>query len=105
MQAGGEFEEGSEQGSAVIVHQFYQPGFLHQSAELDQVTGACAPVLHPLALVSAGASEIEPIAQHGQPLKLGYCYLQLRQQGCRLLLWSPACRLPERTPARVRSTS
>ena len=75
------------------------------AAKFDQVSGACAPVLDPLALVIAASGEIEPIAQHGQAPELGFCRPQLRQQGCRLQLWSRACFLPERRLARVRSTS
>ena len=105
MEPAYKFEEGTEQGSPVIIHQFDQPGFLHQAAEFNQVAGACAPVLHPLALVIAGAIEIEPIAQHGQPSKLDCRCQQFRQQRYRLLLWSPACPLAERSLARVRPTS
>ena len=105
MQPSRQFEEGAEQGRAIIVHQLDQSGLLHQAAEFDQVTGASAPVLDPLAFVAAVAGEIEPIAQHGQPQDLGCRYPQLRQQGCWLLLWSPACRLAERRPAHAPSTS
>ena len=63
-----EFEEGSEQGSAVIVHQLDQSGLLHQSAQLNQVSGARAPVLHPLAGVITGTVSIEAVMKYGQAL-------------------------------------
>ena len=42
---GGEFEEGTEQGGAIVVHQIDKTGLLHQAAELDQMTGARPPVV------------------------------------------------------------
>ncbi len=53
-----EFKEGAQQGSPIIVHQLDQPGLLHQSAEFNQLSGAGAPVLHPLAGVIAGTVAI-----------------------------------------------
>jgi hypothetical protein len=63
-----EFEEGTEQGSAIIVHQLDQPGLLHQASELNQMPGACATVLHPLALVVACSIAVQSVTQHGQTI-------------------------------------
>ena len=57
----GEIEERAEQGGAVIVHQFDQAGLLHQAAEFDEVTGALAPRLGPVAHVGAGFLGIQPM--------------------------------------------
>ena len=63
-----EFEEGAEQGGAIVFHQLGQPSFLHQSAQLDQMPGTCAPILNPLALVVACSIPVQPITQHGQTI-------------------------------------
>ena len=63
-----EFKEGAQQGSPVIVHQLDQPGLLNQPAEFNQVAGACAPVLYPLAGVVTSTVAIETVTQHGQAL-------------------------------------
>ncbi len=81
-QLAGEFEEGTEQGCAVIVGEFDEAGFLDEAAELDQVAGARAPVLDPLSFVVAGLGTLDPGAQHGHPLKLRRCCLQVVEQ-CR----------------------
>ncbi len=73
----GHVQERPEQGSAVIVHQFDQSSFLHQPAEFDQMSGACAPVLDPLALVVAGSGEVHPVALDGQAPELGCRGLQV----------------------------
>ena len=77
LQLAGEFEESAEQGGAVVSNQLDEPGLLHEAAELDELPGACAPVLDPLAGVVAGTGAIEPIAQHGQALELCRCCLEL----------------------------
>ena len=59
-------EEGTEHRGTIIVHQLHQTGFLHQPSELDKVTCACPPILHPLSLVIAGLVTIETVTQHGQ---------------------------------------
>jgi len=105
LQPSGNFEKRAEQRGAIVVHEFDEAGLLYEAAEFDEVSGACAPILDPLALIVAGACESEPIAQHGQALELGRCDLQFLEQGRRLWLSSPACRLAERRPARARSTS
>ena len=48
LQLIGEFEEGAEQGGAIVVDQIHQPRFLHQAAELDELAGAGAALLHPV---------------------------------------------------------
>ncbi len=63
-----EFKEGAQQGSPVIVHQIDQPSLLHQSAEFNQMSCPCAPVLHPLAGVITGTVAIQAVTQHGQAL-------------------------------------
>ncbi len=100
-----EFEECAEQGSAVIVHEFDQPGFLDEPAQLDQMPRARPPIPHPLSFVIARPISVRPVTQHGQALELRRRCPKLRQQARRALPWSPACRLPERMFARVRSTS
>jgi hypothetical protein len=49
----GEIEERPEQSGAVIVHQLDQAGFLDQTAELDEMAGALAACLGPVAHVGA----------------------------------------------------
>jgi hypothetical protein len=63
-----EFEECAEEGCAIIVQQLDQPGLLDEAAEFDEVAGAGAPVLDPLAGVVAGAGGVEAVTQHGQAL-------------------------------------
>ncbi|OJW30445.1 MAG: hypothetical protein BGO51_00225 [Rhodospirillales bacterium 69-11] len=63
-----DFEEGAEQCGAIVVHQLDQPGLLHQAAKLNQVAGARAPVLNPLALVVACTIPVQSITQHGQTI-------------------------------------
>ena len=63
-----QFEEGAQQRRAIIVHQLDQPGLLDQAAELNQVSCARTPVLHPLAGVIASTIPIETVTQHGQAL-------------------------------------
>ena len=104
LQLAGNVQQRAEQGGAVIVQQLDQPGFLHEAAQLDELAGACAPFLHPVAGVVTGAGEGGPILLHGQAPELRRCGLQVPEQGRRLLS-SPACPLAERRRARVRSTS
>jgi hypothetical protein len=73
LEATGEFQEGAEESGAVIVD---QAGFLDEAAELDEVAGAGAAVLDPLAGVVAGAGEIEAVTLHGQALELRCRYLE-----------------------------
>ena len=49
----GELEERTEQSGAVIVHQLDQAGFLDQAAKLDEMAGALAACLGPVAHVGA----------------------------------------------------
>jgi len=57
----GEIKEGAEQGRAVVVGQFDEAGFLDQAAEFDEVTGALAAFLGPIAHVGASLAGIEPM--------------------------------------------
>jgi hypothetical protein len=66
LKSRGDIQEGIEQDGAIIVDEFDQSGFLHQSAEFDQMPGACALVLDPLAGILAGACGIEAVTQRGQ---------------------------------------
>ena len=104
-QASSKLEKRAEQCSAIIVHQLDQSGLLHQSAELDELAGSCASVLHPLALVVPVACELETVLLHGQAPDLGCGDLQLMQRCRRILVSSRACRLAERRPVRAPSTS
>ena len=52
----GEIEEGAEQGGAIVVGQLDKAGFLHQAAQLDQMAGAFAAYLGPIAHVGASLS-------------------------------------------------
>ena len=45
----GQFEEGAEQGGAIVVDQIDEAGLLHQAAEFDELPGAGAALLHPVA--------------------------------------------------------
>jgi hypothetical protein len=63
-----DFEEGAEQCSAIVVHQLDQPGLLHQASELNQMPGACAPILNPLPLVIACSIPVQSVTQHGQTI-------------------------------------
>lgn len=74
----GQRQEGAEERGAIIVHQLDQSGLLDQTAEFDQLAGACPSVLNPLAGILAGACQIESIALHGQPPKLHFRCLKFR---------------------------
>jgi hypothetical protein len=63
-----DFEEGAEQCSAIIVHQLDQSCLLHQASELNQMPGARATVLNPLALVLACLISVQSVTQHGQTI-------------------------------------
>ena len=105
LQPARESEEGTEQSGAVIVEQFDQPSLLHEAAQLDELAGACAAFLHPVAGVMAGAVEGEPIPLHGQAPQLRHGGLEVPEQDRRRRASSPVWFLAERRPARVRSTS
>ena len=62
----GESEEGTEQSGAVVVKQLDQSGLLHEAAEFDELAGAFAAFLHPVAGVVTSAGEGDPIPLHGQ---------------------------------------
>jgi len=55
----GQLHHGTEQGSAVIAREFDEAGFLDEAAEFDQVAGACAAFLDPIAGVVPGLSTFE----------------------------------------------
>lgn len=59
-------EQRPEDGGAIVVDQFDQPGLLNEAAQLDQMPGAGASIMHPLPLVVAGPSALETIVLHGQ---------------------------------------
>src|SRR5487761_219875 len=44
LEARGEFQEGAEEGGAIVVHQIDEAGLLNQATELDQMPGARPPV-------------------------------------------------------------
>ena len=56
----GHVQKGSEQRGAVIVGQLDEPGFLHETAEFDEVAGTGTSILDPLALVISGSGGVEP---------------------------------------------
>ncbi len=98
-------EEGTQQGGTIIVHQVDHPGLLHQATEFNQMAGARAPILNPLACIIAGSRLIQPIPLHDHAPELSCCCLKVLQQFRRLWSFSLACRRAERSPAHVRSTS
>lgn len=53
-----DFEEGAEEGGAIVIDEFDEAGLLDEAAEFDEVAGAGAPVLDPLAMIAAGAVAI-----------------------------------------------
>jgi hypothetical protein len=66
----GQLDHGAEQGRTIVLQQLDQPGFLHESAQLDELACSCATFLDPVACVGAVLCEHEPISQHGQALEL-----------------------------------
>jgi len=75
----GQIKECAEQGGAVIVQQLHQVGLGDEAAQLDQVPGALAPRLGPIAGIGAGAYGVQPDTCHCQPPQPYRCRLQLRQ--------------------------
>ncbi len=51
----GEVQQRAEQGGAIVVEKLHQVRLGDQAAQLDQVPGALAPGLGPIACVGAGA--------------------------------------------------
>ena len=76
----GNLQKRPEQGGAIVLDQLDQPSLGDQAAEFDQMPGALAAFLDPIARVGAGACGIEPVTRHGQPPQPCRCGLQLRQQ-------------------------
>jgi len=68
LESCGKFKEGAQKGSAIIIDQLNQPGFLHQASELNEMPGARATVLNPLALVVACLIAVQSVTQHGQTI-------------------------------------
>lgn len=60
LQIGGEFEEGAEEGGAVVVHQLDETSLGDEAAELDEMTGAVAARSGPVAGVRAGLGSLGP---------------------------------------------
>jgi hypothetical protein len=56
-----DLEEGTEQGSAVIVGQLDEAGLLHEATQLDEVTRALAPLTYPVPGVRAGTGRVQPM--------------------------------------------
>lgn len=73
----GHVQERAEQGDAVVVQQLHQVGLEDETAQLDQVSGALASCLDPVACVGAGG--IEAVTFHHQPPQPCRCRLQLCQ--------------------------
>lgn len=63
-------EQRSQQCGAIVVYQLDEPCLLNEAAQLDQMPGAGASILHPLPFVVAGPSALEPVVLHGQMPKL-----------------------------------
>ena len=63
----GEVEEGAEEGGAVVAQQLDQAGLLDESAEFDEVAGAFAACLGPIARVGAGHLGVQPTTLNGCP--------------------------------------
>lgn len=70
LQPARQFQERAEQCGAVVIHKLDQPGLLHEATQLDELSGACASFLHPIAGIVASAGEGEPILLHGQAPEL-----------------------------------
>lgn len=62
----GRVQQGAEQGGAVVVQQLHQLGLNSEAAQLDQVTGALAACLRPVAGVRAGACGIQAVTLYRQ---------------------------------------
>ncbi len=66
----GEFEKCAEQGCTIVVQNLDQPCLMQESPKLNELSRAGAPLLHPVACVSAVLSEHESIPEYGQALEL-----------------------------------
>ncbi len=75
----GEVQQRAEQGGAVVVQQLHQVSLGDKAAQLDQVAGALASCLGPIAGIGAGAGGVQPVTCHRQPPQPCRCRLQLRQ--------------------------
>ena len=63
-------DHGAEQSCAIVIEQLDQPCFLHEAAQLDELSRACASFLRPVAGVGAVLCQHKPISQHGQTVEL-----------------------------------
>ncbi len=71
----GQVHHGAEQGGAVVAGEFDEVGFLDEAAEFDELAGACASFLDPIAGIVAGLSAFETCLNDGQAAKLCRCCL------------------------------
>jgi hypothetical protein len=71
----GQLHHGAEQGSAVVAGEFDQAGFLDEAAEFDELAGAYASFLDPIAGVVPGLGAFEACLHDGQVPKLYRCCL------------------------------
>ncbi len=71
-----EVKEGAVQHRTVVVGDFDEPGFLHETAQLDQMPRAFAPCHHPSPRVRSRSCCIKPVARLDQLP----CRLHHRQQ-------------------------
>lgn len=61
----GDVEEGAEHSGTIVVGEIDEPGFLDEAAELDEMAGAFAASLCPIAHVGAGLSGEKPSGEGG----------------------------------------
>ena len=64
------FQQQAEQCSAIVIQQLDEPCLVDEPPELDELPGAGASLLHPVACVGPVLCEHEPIPQNRQALEL-----------------------------------
>lgn len=62
-----EFEEAAVERRAIIVREFDKTGFLNEATELDQMSGAFAPLHGPIAHVMSGALRLQTMVERHRP--------------------------------------
>ena len=72
-----QLHHGAEQGGAVIAGEFDEGDFLDEAAEFDELAGACATFLNPIAGVVLGLVAFEAVSPDADAAKLRRCCLQI----------------------------
>jgi hypothetical protein len=80
----GDVEEGAEEGGTIIVDEFDEARLLDEAAEFDEMACARPSILHPVPCISAGASGIEAVLEHGQAAQLSEGNAEVTEQRRRL---------------------